>query len=88
MEHVYNLFVTKCEGRDREQLVEKMKEKGVETRSIYAIPVHRQPAMRQYSANIDLPITDHLAESSLALPMGPGLDTGSVGQVVDTIVKH
>ena len=88
VEHVYNLFVTKCEGRDREQLVEKMKEKGVETRSIYAIPVHRQPAMGQYSAKIDLPITDHLAESSLALPMGPGLDSGSVGQVVDTIVKH
>ncbi len=84
-EHVYNLFVTRCEERDRNDLIEDMKEKGIETRSMYTTPVHRQPAMKQYSPSIDLPVTDHLAESCLALPMGPGLDSGSVEQVVEAL---
>ncbi len=84
-EHAYNLFVTKCEGRDRDDLIEKMNENGIETRSMYATPVHRQPAMKQYSEHVDLPVTDHLAESSLALPMGPDLDNESVGQVVEAL---
>lgn len=84
-EAALNLFVTTCDRSDRDALIEGMRDAGIETRSLYAKPVHRQQAMQQYSEKIELPVTDHLAEKNLALPMGPGLDRGSIERVVDAV---
>lgn len=86
-EHAYNMFVTSTGEQHSHDLQERMKSEGIETRAVYEIPVHRQPAMQRYAKAVELPVTDHLAASSLALPMGPGLDEVSVKLVVDALAK-
>jgi dTDP-4-amino-4,6-dideoxygalactose transaminase len=55
----------------------------VSARGYYRVPVHRQPAMERFGANADLPATEELAATNLALPMGTNLTPDAVGEVVD-----
>ena len=79
-EHVYHLYVVRAAGADA--LAQRLVEAGVEARGYYRTPVHRQPGMARYGG-FELPVTDELARSSLALPMGPQLGSDQVRTVVD-----
>jgi len=79
-QHVYHLYVVRHE-RARE-LAAALAESGVEARSYYEAPVHRQPAMVRYvPGGLELPGTDEAARTNLALPMGPALDADAVAEV-------
>jgi dTDP-3-amino-3,4,6-trideoxy-alpha-D-glucose transaminase len=58
---------------------------GVQARGYYRIPLHRQPAMAAYAPRAELPVTDALAASNLALPMSPVLTPEQAGTVVEAI---
>jgi dTDP-4-amino-4,6-dideoxygalactose transaminase len=79
--HAYHLYVARHAQAD--QLAERLGEHGVSARGYYRTPVHRQPAMARFGAHADLPATEQLAATNLALPMGPALDPEAVGEVVD-----
>ena len=49
-------------------------------KAYYRLPVHRQPAMREFGA-VDLPVTDELARTHLAIPMSPVLSREQVAEV-------
>jgi dTDP-4-amino-4,6-dideoxygalactose transaminase len=51
-------------------------------KAYYRVPAHRQPAMRPYSLGIDLPVTEELARTHLAIPMSPVLSHEQVAEVV------
>jgi dTDP-4-amino-4,6-dideoxygalactose transaminase len=55
---------------------------GVENRGYYRTPVHRQPAMREWGAGVELPFTDEAARTHLAIPMSPSLTPEQAGEVV------
>jgi len=44
--------------------------------------VHRQPGMAGYAGAADLPVTDEVARTHLALPMGTELSEEAVRDVV------
>jgi|HubBroStandDraft_2_1064218.scaffolds.fasta_scaffold00282_11 dTDP-3-amino-3,4,6-trideoxy-alpha-D-glucose transaminase len=48
----------------------------------YRTPVHRQQAMREWGAGVELPATDHAARTHLAIPMSPVLTRAQAGEVV------
>jgi dTDP-4-amino-4,6-dideoxygalactose transaminase len=48
----------------------------------YRLPVHRQAAMSEWAAGVDLPGTEQAARTHLAIPMSPLLTREQVGQVV------
>jgi dTDP-4-amino-4,6-dideoxygalactose transaminase len=54
-------------------------------RGYYRTPVHRQPSMRRYVEGISLPVTEELAATHLAIPMGPSLGAAEVEQVVSAV---
>ena len=64
-----------------DELITGLNDAGIEARSYYRVPVHRQPAMREFG-NVDLPGTDEVARTNFALPMGTGLQRSDVEQVV------
>jgi dTDP-3-amino-3,4,6-trideoxy-alpha-D-glucose transaminase len=51
-------------------------------KAYYRLPVHKQAAMREWGANVDLPGTDQAAARHLAIPMSPVLTREQAEQVV------
>jgi dTDP-3-amino-3,4,6-trideoxy-alpha-D-glucose transaminase len=78
-EHVYHLYVTL--SPDADELAARLSAQGIGARGYYRTPVHRQPAMERF-ASAELPVTDELAATILALPMGPELSPEQVEAVV------
>jgi len=76
----YHLYVVLSERRER--LVEGLGEAGVQSRAYYTTPLHRQPALRRYAPDRELPGAERAAARSLALPMGPALEQEQVAAVV------
>jgi dTDP-3-amino-3,4,6-trideoxy-alpha-D-glucose transaminase len=80
----WHLYVVRHERAD--ELVAGLNEAGVEARAYYRVPIHRQPAMREFG-NVDLPGTDEAARTNFAIPMGTGLQESQVEQVVHTLQR-
>ena len=51
-------------------------------KAYYRTPVHRQVAMHEWGAGVELPATDEAALTHLAIPMSPVLTREQVGEVV------
>jgi dTDP-4-amino-4,6-dideoxygalactose transaminase len=82
-EAAWHLFVAASPEPDR--LRDALAEKGIQSRGYYRTPIHRQSAMARYAPGLELPITEELARTNLALPMSPVLCGEEVDEVVATI---
>lgn len=80
----WHLYVVRHERAD--ELVAGLKEAGVEARAYYRVPVHRQPAMKEFG-DVDLPGTEEVARTNFAIPMGTGLQADQVTTVVHTLQR-
>lgn len=69
-----------------DELIAQLGEHGIEARAYYRTPTHRQPAMAAYPS-ADLPGTDEIARTNLALPMGAGLDAAQIEEVVAAVAQ-
>jgi len=73
-------------GFDRDDIAARLKAKGVPTSVYYVKPLHRQTAYRDYPvAGNGLPVSEHLADEVLSLPMHPYLDPATQGRIVDAV---
>ncbi len=79
----WHLYVVRHPRAD--DLAAALGEKGIEARSYYRVPAHRQAAMAGWGAGAELPVTDELARTHLALPMGPHVGEAQVAEVVDAV---
>jgi dTDP-4-amino-4,6-dideoxygalactose transaminase len=58
---------------------------GIESSGYYRLPVHRQAAMAEWGAGVELPFTDELARTHLALPISAALRRDQVDEVVAAV---
>jgi dTDP-3-amino-3,4,6-trideoxy-alpha-D-glucose transaminase len=65
-------------------LVDALNAAGIESRGYYRTPVHRQPAMAGL-AGAELPATDELARTHLALPVSAAMRRDQVDEVVAAV---
>jgi dTDP-4-amino-4,6-dideoxygalactose transaminase len=80
----WHLFVVRHE-RAR-SLAAALTGAGIGARTYYDVPLHRQAALAPWvPAGLDLPATDHLAATHLALPMSPLLDRAAADKVVAAV---
>jgi dTDP-4-amino-4,6-dideoxygalactose transaminase len=69
-----------------DELRAALAERGVQSRGYYRTPLHRQTAMSPYAnGKLELPVTEELARSNLALPIGPVLSDDQVHEVVRAV---
>jgi dTDP-4-amino-4,6-dideoxygalactose transaminase len=54
-------------------------------RAYYRRPIHHHPAMAPYAPAVELPATDQLARTHLAIPMSPVLRSADALQVTRCI---
>jgi dTDP-4-amino-4,6-dideoxygalactose transaminase len=82
--HVYHLFVIRTERRDELQLF--LQEKGIGTLIHYPIPPHLQKAYEHLGYKKGhFPIAEELAQTSLSLPIWPGMDFDQIDFISDQI---
>jgi len=85
-EHVYHLFVIRIKSRD--DLKQKMVEKGVGVGIHYPLPLHLQPAYRKQGyGEGDFPISERLAREVLSLPIYPELTDDQQRHVVEVLER-
>jgi dTDP-4-amino-4,6-dideoxygalactose transaminase len=83
VEPAWHLYVVR--HPDADGLAAELAQAGVQARGYYRTPVHRQPAMARWGAGIELPTTDELARTNLAIPMSPVLTPEQAQEVVAAI---
>ena len=79
-EPAWHLYVIRSERAN--ELEAALRAQGIEARSYYRVPVHRQPAM---AVDLDLPGTEEAARTSLALPISPLLSAEQVQEVASAV---
>jgi dTDP-4-amino-4,6-dideoxygalactose transaminase len=62
-----------------------LKAAGIGHKAYYRVPTHRQPAMLEYAGGVQLPATDELARTHLAIPMSPVLTEAQAAEVVAAV---
>ena len=73
---------------DRNSLIEKLKEKGIET-SVHFIPLHRQPFYKNtfgYDSK-DFPNAEWIYERSISLPIYPGMKDEEIDYVIENVME-
>jgi len=77
--HVFHLYVVHTARRDALQAY--FAENGVETLIHYPIAPHKQKALSEWNA-MSLPLTEHLSDTALSLPLGPAMSDEQLSEVV------
>ncbi len=70
-----------------DELIASLTEGGIGARGYYRTPVHRQPSMIRWRGDRELPVTDELAATNLALPMSPVMSKAQANEVVESIAQ-
>lgn len=82
--HVYHLFVIRTERRDA--LKEFLAKQEIETMIHYPIPPHLQKCYEHLSFRKgEFPLTEKIADTSLSLPLWPGMTSNQVERVCDAV---
>ncbi len=79
----WHLYVVRSDRAG--ELAADLTAQGIGCKAYYGTPVHRQPAMLPFAAGVELPVTDELARTHLALPMSPVLSADQAAEVVAAV---
>ena len=79
---VYHIFPILCERRD--ELLQYLKENGVETMIHYPIPPHKQACYKEWN-DLSFPITERIHRQELSLPCHPTLKKEEADQIVSLL---
>jgi len=82
-EPAWHLYVIR-HGR-ADELAGALTERGIGCRGYYRVPAHRQPAMRPWAPDRELPGTEEAARTHLAIPMSPVLGASEAATVVAAV---
>jgi dTDP-3-amino-3,4,6-trideoxy-alpha-D-glucose transaminase len=82
---VYHLYVVRTTERDA--LIQRLADRGVQTLIHYPVPVHLRPAYTDLGYRRgDLKVTERLCAEILSLPMHGGLRSDQVQKVAETVI--
>ena len=79
---MYTVLVEREFGLSRDDLMKRLREKGVDTRTFF-IPVHRQPVFQKldYLNSLSLPVAEDVSRKGLYLPSGLALTQDQIQEV-------
>jgi perosamine synthetase len=82
--HVFNRYVIDVDDA-RELVLTALLDAGIEVQIPYRLPLHRQPYIQERGVYADLPVTDRVAASTVALPVYPGLAQDAQERIVAAV---
>jgi perosamine synthetase len=83
---MYSILIGRKFGISRDELMTKLMEKGIETRTFF-IPLHNQPIMKKMkcASKADFSVANRLGRQGLYLPSGSGLKQAEIELISQTI---
>lgn len=85
--HQYTVRITQDFGIPRDELRQKLMNKGIATEVYYPLPIHKQPLYQSLSYNDRLPNSEKAAAQVLSLPVHPSLTKKDLEYVVDSSIN-
>ncbi len=83
---VWAQYTIRIKGEKRDALAAALKGQGIPTAIYYTRPLHRQPAYRHFPlAEGGVPVSEHLAEEVLSLPMHAYLEPPVQDRIIDAV---
>jgi perosamine synthetase len=85
--HVWHQYTMRFPG-ERQRVVDGLTERGIGTLIYYPIPVHRQAYLQAFlpgAAELDLPVTNRLADEVLSIPVRPNLAPDELEAIIDAV---
>jgi dTDP-3-amino-3,4,6-trideoxy-alpha-D-glucose transaminase len=79
----WHLYVIKHARAD--ELAAALKDAGIGQKAYYRVPIHLQPAMKDYAPRVDLPGTTEVARTHLAIPMSAVLTADQAAEVTEVV---
>ena len=87
--HVYHQYVVRVTAEaklSRDELVEKLREKGIETAIHYPVPIHKQPLYRELGlSECECPNAEEAARTVLSLPVHPALSREDLAYIASAM---
>jgi dTDP-4-amino-4,6-dideoxygalactose transaminase len=88
MTSVWAQYTIRIEPGRRADLAAALKAEGIPTAIYYTKPLHRQEAYAQFPyADGGLPVSDHLAQEVISLPMHAYLDEPTQDRIIDAVQR-
>lgn len=81
---VYNMYVVQAENR--EEVINKLKEKGISTGVYYPVPIHLQKAYKELEYKEGgMPVAEYLSHRTFAIPIFPELSSEQKEYIIDNL---
>jgi perosamine synthetase len=82
--HVYHQYVIRVlQGRD--ELAERLRQRGIATGIYYPLPVHKQVAYQRLGYTDHLPVAEKVSREVLSLPIHPALTREDLERIVEGV---
>lgn len=82
----YNMYVVQSENR--EEVINKLKEEGVNTGVYYPVPMHLQKVYKNLGYKEgDMPVAEYLSHRTFAIPIFPELSVEQKDYIIETLKK-
>ena len=86
-EHVYHMYILQSENRN--EVLEKLKERGVATGVYYPVPLHLQKVYKSLGYKEgDMPVSEYLSHRTFAIPVYPELTEEQIKYIVDSVKNN
>ena len=89
VKHVFNQFTVRVTGDfgiSRDDLKQRLKDKGVMTEIYYPLPIHKQPLYKELGYDASLPNAEKACAEVLSLPVHPLLSKKELEYVVESLI--
>lgn len=84
-EHVFHQYTIRI--KDRDNVAQKLREKGVGVGIHYPTPIHKQPLYQQMGYTDVLPVSEQASQEVLSLPIHPSLTVNDLDCIVEAVMS-
>jgi len=76
--HVFHQFTIRVPAERRDDLQQKLADRGIGSAVHYPLPIHEQPVIKEMGLTANAPVAEAAAKSVLSLPVHPGLEAADI----------
>jgi len=85
--HVWHQYTIRITHTDRDAAAKQLNDAGIGTGVFYPVPAHHQGFIREIVGEVQLPVTEKLAEEVISLPVHPQLTPADLEKIAAEVNK-